>query len=156
MKSSTDIFIGIGAFLGGYCTENWDNKCFSASLLFQTMHFSMQKARIIRKVNWKICPYVLLLYSRFRVLENKRRVYFKVKVSCIVRGLQPRFYVKTGQFHCVKSGHIRSFFDRYFPAFGLNTERYSVFLRIQSNWGKIRTRETPNKGFFQAVFSKLF
>ena len=155
MKSSTGVFIGIRAFLGGYCTENWDNKCFSVPLLFQTMHFSMQKARIIRKVNWKICS-LFLSYSRFRVLENKRRVSFKVEVSSIVRGLQPQFYVKTGQFHCVKSGHIRSFFGRYFPAFGLNTERYSVFLRIQSKWRKIRTRETPNKDFFQAVFSKLF
>ena len=29
-------------------------------------------------------------------------------------------------FHCVKSGRIRSFSGPYFPAFGLHTERYSV------------------------------
>ena len=29
----------------------------------------------------------------------------------------------------------------YFPTFGLNTERYSVSLRIQSEGGKIRTRK---------------
>ena len=29
----------------------------------------------------------------------------------------------------------------YFPAFGLNTERYEVSLRIQSECGKIRTRK---------------
>ena len=29
----------------------------------------------------------------------------------------------------------------YFPAFGLNTERYGVSLRIQSECGKIRTRK---------------
>ena len=29
----------------------------------------------------------------------------------------------------------------YFPAFGLNTERYTVSLRIQSKCGKIRTRK---------------
>ena len=32
----------------------------------------------------------------------------------------------------------------YFPAFGLNTEIYSVNLHIQSECGKIRTRKTPN------------
>ena len=33
------------------------------------------------------------------------------------------------------------FSDPYFPAFGLNTERCFVFLRIQSECGKIRTRK---------------
>ena len=28
--------------------------------------------------------------------------------------------------HCMRSACIRSFFDPYFPAFGLNTKRYSV------------------------------
>ena len=31
--------------------------------------------------------------------------------------------------HCVKSVRIRIFSGSYFPAFGLNTERYSVSLR---------------------------
>ena len=43
--------------------------------------------------------------------------------------------------HCVKSVQMRSFFWSYFPAFGLNTERYGVSLRIQSKCGKIRTRK---------------
>ena len=33
------------------------------------------------------------------------------------------------------------FSDPYFPTFGLNTERYSVTLRIQSECGKTRTRK---------------
>ena len=33
------------------------------------------------------------------------------------------------------------FSSPYFPAFGLNTERYGVSLRIQSECGKIRTRK---------------
>ena len=37
---------------------------------------------------------------------------------------------------------IRSFSGSYFPLFGLNTEIYSVNLRIQSKYGKIRTRKT--------------
>ena len=40
----------------------------------------------------------------------------------------------------------------YFPAFGLNTERYSVYLRIQSECKKIKTRKTPNTDTFHAVF----
>ena len=39
----------------------------------------------------------------------------------------------------------------YFPAFGLNTQRYEESLRIQSKCGKIRTRETLNKDTFHAV-----
>ena len=50
--------------------------------------------------------------------------------------------------HCVKSVRIRSFSGPYFPAFGLNTERYGVSLRIQSKCRKIRTRKTPNADTF--------
>ena len=44
--------------------------------------------------------------------------------------------------HCVKSVRIQNFSGLYFPAFGLNTERYSVSLRIQSECWKIWTRKT--------------
>ena len=50
--------------------------------------------------------------------------------------------------HCPKSVRIRSYSDPYFPAFGLNTERYSLSPRIQSECGKIRTRITPNTILF--------
>ena len=50
--------------------------------------------------------------------------------------------------HCVKSVRIRSYCGSYFPAFGLNTERYSVYLHIHSECGKIRTRITPNMNTF--------
>ena len=53
--------------------------------------------------------------------------------------------------HCVKSVCIRSYFGPYFPAFGLNTNRYSLSLRIQSEWGKIRTWIHPNTNTFYAV-----
>ena len=44
--------------------------------------------------------------------------------------------------HCVRSARILSFSGPHFPAFGLNTERYGVSLRIQSECGKIPTRNT--------------
>ena len=53
--------------------------------------------------------------------------------------------------HCVKSVHIRRYSGPNFPAFGLNTERYSVSLRIQSKCGKMRTRITPNADTFYAL-----
>ena len=39
----------------------------------------------------------------------------------------------------------------YFPAFGLNTERYGASFCIQSECGKIWTRITPNTDTFHAV-----
>ena len=39
-------------------------------------------------------------------------------------------------------------FSTYFPAFGLNTERYGVSLGIQSECWKIRMRITPNTDIF--------
>ena len=60
---------------------------------------------------------------------------------------------KTGRYHSVKSVCIRSFTGPYFPVFGLNTERCSVSVRIQSESRKIRTRKTPNMDTFHAVFT---
>ena len=53
--------------------------------------------------------------------------------------------------HCVKCVCIRSFSGPYFPAFGLNTARYGVSLRIQYKYGKVRTRKTTNTDTFHAV-----
>ena len=53
--------------------------------------------------------------------------------------------------HCVKSVRIPSYSGLYFPAFGLNREKYGVSLGIQSECGKIRTRITPNTDTFHAV-----
>ena len=51
--------------------------------------------------------------------------------------------------HCVKSVRIRKYSGPHFPAFG-------VYLRIQSECGKMRTRITPNMNTFYAVlFFKL-
>ena len=47
---------------------------------------------------------------------------------------------KRGYYHCVKSVRIRSYSGLHFPTFGLNTERYGVSFRIQSECGKIQTR----------------
>ena len=53
--------------------------------------------------------------------------------------------------HYIKSSGIGNFFGPYFPAFGLNSARYSVSVRIQSECGKIRTRKTLNTDTLSAV-----
>ena len=55
--------------------------------------------------------------------------------------------------HYVKSLSIRSFSGPHFPAFGLNTERYSLCFRIQPEYEKVRTTKTLNKDTFHAVFT---
>ena len=39
----------------------------------------------------------------------------------------------------------------YFPAFGLNTDRYAVFFQIESEWGKVLTGKAPNADSFHAL-----
>ena len=57
--------------------------------------------------------------------------------------------MKYGKYkHCVKSVRIRSYSGPHFPAFGLNTERYSI---SHAECGKIRTKITPNTDTFYAV-----
>ena len=53
--------------------------------------------------------------------------------------------------HCVKSVCVPSYSSPYFPSFGLNTERYRVSLRIQSECWKIGSRITPNMDNFHVV-----
>ena len=50
-----------------------------------------------------------------------------------------------------KNCPYRSYSGLYFPEFGLNTERYGVSPRIQSECWKMRTRITPNTDNFHAV-----
>ena len=60
------------------------------------------------------------------------------------------FWCTVQNLHCVKSSRIRNFSGPYFPVFGLHTERYRVSLRIQSECGKIRSRNTLNIDTFHA------
>ena len=55
----------------------------------------------------------------------------------------------------MKSVLVLSYSGPYFLAFGLNTERYSVSLRIRSECGKMWTKITSNTDAFYAVISWL-
>ena len=50
--------------------------------------------------------------------------------------------------HLEQQDLVKTFFCPYFPVFGLNTDIYSVNLRIQSKCGKIRTRKSSVFGHF--------
>ena len=64
-------------------------------------------------------------------------------------------YTNTSKIHCLKSVRIRNYSGLHFPTFGQNTERYGVSLRIQAEYGKMRTRITSNKDTFYAVIIKV-
>ena len=57
-----------------------------------------------------------------------------------------------GNHHSVKSVRIPSYSDPYFPAFGLNTEGYTVSLCMKSECGKMQTRKTPNTDSFYTMY----
>ena len=57
---------------------------------------------------------------------------------------------------CLKSVRIWSHSGPFFPAFGLNTGRYSVSLRVQSEWGEMWTRMAPNASTCYAVLMISF
>ena len=65
-------------------------------------------------------------------------------------------FVELADMHCVKNVRIRSYSGPHFPAFGRNTERYGVTLRIHSKCGKMRTRITPNTDTFYTVIWKSY
>ena len=52
---------------------------------------------------------------------------------------------------CMKCVRIWSYSGPHFPAFGLNTERYFISLRIQFECGKMLARTTWNTDTFYAV-----
>ena len=112
------------------------------------------------------------IVNRLRIFEKKKLMYSKIVLNYIFSRLQK--ILKTNNalsgdinytnvctslqnLKCVKSKHyvksvrIRSVSGRHFLAFGLNTEVYSVNLRIQSEYGKMQTRKTPNTESYHAV-----
>ena len=64
--------------------------------------------------------------------------------------ISPNKFSKDSVQHCVKTVHIWRYSGPHFPAFGLNSERQEVSLRIRSECGKIWTRITPNTETLQA------
>ena len=95
-----------------------------------------------RKVQWRYLS--LLPFSRY-CCSQVVRYWWRVR---LIVWVFPR------DKHCVKGVRIWSYSGPHFSAFGVNTERYSVSLLIQSKCGKMRIRITPNMDTFYAVESQ--
>ena len=94
----------------------------------------------------------------FMILSNIYDGKFPQKQYSLCHSFQPLTFFQKSMIidfchgpHCVKSIRIRSFSGPYFLTFAMNTEKYSVSLRIQSNRGKTRTKKTRNTDTFLAV-----
>ena len=125
------------------------------SLMFQ-LHFFQEKVfeqifLITRSVEcfminvtFVLCEPICRLRACHSLLDSLHK--FSVKSFFSNCEQKPSFlnwnlHFLSSDLHSVKSVHIRSFSGLYFPAFGLNTGRYFVSLRIQSECGKIRARK---------------
>ena len=75
----------------------------------------------------------------------------RLQISCLFR--TSSFLTFTLREKCQKKG---VFSGPYIPAFGLNTERYSLSLRVQSECRKIRTRKNSVSGHFSRSFRELW
>ena len=101
--------------------------------------------------NWHRKYFVNLCWSMF---SNWSRGFIRERlIICKLHAKQ--LFTKARSFHLwqhwVKNVQMQSFSGPCFPAFGLNTDIYSVNLRIQSKYGKIRTRKILYLDNFYAV-----
>ena len=109
------------------------------------------------KEPWKkgVSPVITLFFWKFCYsLRTSSKRWFDVpttEMSIFLLFVSARVLFVSA-FHSVKRVRIRSYSGPHFPAFGLNTERYAVSLRIQSKCGKMQTRITPKKDALYVVF----
>ena len=87
---------------------------------------------------------LLFINKALRLNNLKTRTAINAKISVFVICVKAITYFFTAR----KVTKYGVFFDPYFPVLGLNTEIYSVNLRIQSKYRKIRARKN-------AVFGHL-
>ena len=80
-----------------------------------------------------------------------------IALWCAIKEVRYNFRITKGRKAPTawKVSKYRVFSGPYFPAFGLNTERYFVSLPIHSKWGKIRTRKYSVFGHFSHSVSLL-
>ena len=80
---------------------------------------------------------------------NESLIILRLTYSTFTRSLE--FSNKSEKHSLRENCPYSKYSGPHFHAFGLNTERYSVSLCIQSECGKMRTRITPNTDTFHAV-----
>ena len=137
------------------------------SLMFQ-LHFFQEKVfeqifsitrsveRFMINVTFILCEPICRLRTCHSLLDSLHK--FSVKNFFSNCEQKPSFpywnlHFLSSDLHSVKSVHIRSFSGLYFPAFGLNTVRYFVSLRIQSECRKIQARKNSKYEQFSATWT---
>ena len=104
---------------------------------------------------YKICD--LLMMNCFCGMADLRTVDSRICRRDHHQEVSPSWLVTSqhtevgSNLHFVKFVHIRTFSGPYFLAFGLHMEICGVNFRIQSKYGKIWTKKTPNTATFYAV-----
>ena len=90
-------------------------------------------------------------------LKGKNGIYLTANVQNIYNliGCEEYNIGRIVLLHCIKSVRFCCFSGPYFPEIGLNTERYSVSLGIQSEFERIWTRKTLNTGTFHAFLVSM-
>ena len=106
---------------------------------------------------WELCTKIMQYSSTFRNRNSQKFVFEMFKVQVIIAPEVMRDIFQTEVSLIVsdistvwKVSKYGVFSDPYFPAFGLNTERYSVTLGIQSECGKIWTRNSVFRHFLRS------
>ena len=117
------------------CTNLKQILNFSYFLSEKISLFNLRNRRHFFKINLLYCNFLKMFTLIFK------------KISKLLKAL-PSYHK---QHPLRKKCPYAVYSGPYFPAFGLNTERYFVSLRIQSECGKIWTRITPNTDNFHAV-----
>ena len=77
-------------------------------------------------------------------------IFSQILLDILVINFTYVYWIDSESTHCVKRVQIRRFFGPYFPAFGLNTEKYSVSV-FSPNVGKYGQEKTPYLDSFHTV-----
>ena len=121
------------------------------SYSFETANDSTEKLRLYTSSKHKETK-ISHKWMHQKHVENLKlqlKNYNYSSAVCISTGQKINFSVLQGLLHTVWNvSKYGVFSGPYFPPFALNTERYFIFLRIQFEWGKIRTRKNFVFGHF--------
>ena len=98
--------------------------------------------------NGSNCDYHFILRKTAEEFKRQFECFRENSEKCITFSVPLQ---KENENRCVKRVRIWRSSGPYFPAFGLNTERNDVSVRIQSECRKTWTKKTPNTNTFHAV-----
>ena len=88
--------------------------------------------------------------------RNNKSAWVKIFSELLLTDKFRHYFPLNATLHCLKSARIRSYSGPYFPAFGQNTERYSVSLRIQSKMRESTDQNNSEYGHFLCIVLHWF